>query len=230
VLKYYYDLGLDTPNDDSRFLYNQVKFATSNQSNQTYAFMVPRIKTVDDNNNLYYLTQSQKADIINRAAEQKILNTDIIPQDPIYTGVTVGLELTTESPSLDDIDDTYIVIERMLSDRISTTKIQHLVSSIFINTFDSDNVTLGQTININQITADILDIESVRRIKTRRVDSNTGETLREIPFLNIYTFNVVYPDVDIVSSGSNISLPYFKYPFLYNQTLKNRIIVEVVDS
>ena len=93
----------------------------------------------------------------------------------------------------------------------------------------SSNVSLGFTVDINDITSQILSIPGVRRIITRRVD-NTGRTLREIPFINLYNFNAVYTDVDINSSSSNVALPFFKYPFLWNGSVKDRIIVETVES
>ena len=231
VVKYYYDLGLDRPNLDSRFLFNQVKFSTSNQSNSVYAFMVPRIKAVDSENNLFFLTQSQKSEIINATISQKMINAEVIPMDPVYTGVSVGLQSNTlDTPKLEDLDSTFLVVERLLNDRISSIKIQELVSNIFINEYAIGKAELGSTINVNDITAKILNIEGVVRVKTRKVNANTGILEREIPFLNLYNFNAAYPSIDINSSGSNVNLPYFKFPFLYNGSIKDRILVETVDS
>ena len=231
VIKYYYDLGLDRPNTDSRFLFNQTKFATTNQSNHVYAYMVPKIKTVDSENNLFFLTQSQKSEIVNSANRQKMINAEILPQDPVYVGVGIGLQdESTDLPELSDVSSTFLVVERLLNDRISSTKIQEEVAKVFTDEFNTENVSLGYTINVNDITANILNVEGVSRIKTRKVNSATGEIIREIPFLNLYNFNAAYPDVDINSSGSNVSLPFFKYPFLYNGSVKDQIKVEIVES
>ena len=229
VIKYYYDLGLDRPNDDSRFMFNQVKFATTSQMNHVHVYMAPRIKTVDNNNNLYYLTQSQKSEIINSLVATKLVNTEIIPHDPIYTAVTIGLEAAGALPVVDDIDTTYVVIDRLVNSRVSIDKIQEQVSNIFINALSPENVELGEVVDINSISSQILNLTGVRRIRTRRVDSD-GNILREIPFLNIYSFNPIYSDVDIESTASNLTLPYFKLPFLWNGSIKDRIIVETVNS
>ena len=229
LIKYYYDLGLDRPNDDSRFAINQTDFATSAQINSLYAFMVPRIQSVDSENNLFFLTESQKADIINNAIDEKLLNSTIIPQDPIYNGVTLGLQERGKEPVLSDNETTFLVVERLLNDRISTTSIQEQVADVFKNTFSPQNVDLGSVININEMTTRILSIEGVVRLNTRRVDE-VGNTIREVPFLNLYSFNAAYPEIDIASSSSNISLPLFKYPFLWNGTIKENIIVETVES
>tara|TARA_R110001592_G_scaffold42708_1_gene138642 strand:+ start:1056 stop:2888 length:1833 start_codon:yes stop_codon:yes gene_type:complete len=229
VIKYYYDLGLDRPNDDPRFLFNQVKFATTSQLNTIHAFMVPRLRTVDSSNNPFFLTSSQKSEILNSMADTKMANIEIVPQDPIYNAITVGLQDTSSAPKVDDITDSFLVIRRQINERFSATKIKENVNNIFKNTFATGTAKLGQVINLSDIAAQILNIPGVQGIITRRVNK-TGQVIREVPFLNIYSFNSVYSDVDIESTSSNITLPYFKYPFLYNTTLSERIIIETVDT
>lgn len=230
VIKYYYDLGLDRPNQDSRFLFNQVKFSTTNQANQVYAFMVPKIKIADSDNNLFYLSQSQKSEIINTAQTQKIINAEIQPMDPVYVGVTVGLQNGfNDKPSVDDIEHTELIIQRKQSNRISASRIIEEVNKVFEDTFDPVNIQLGEVINVTAITTKILQIEGVAGMRTVKRDADTGEIIRSVPFLNLYNFNAAYAAVDIVSSGSNVALPYFKFPFLYNSNLKSRINVEIID-
>ena len=230
VIKYYYDLGLDRPNQDSRFLFNQVKFATTNQANQVYAFMVPKIKISDSDNNLFYLSQAQKSEIINTAQAQKIINAEIQPMDPVYVGVTVGLQdAFNDKPTLSDIEYTELVIQRKQNNRISAARIIEEVNNVFEDALDPANVQLGEVINITDITTKILRIEGVAGMRTVKRDADTGEIIRSVPFLNLYNFNAAYADVDIVSTGSNVALPYFKFPFLYNSNLKSRINVEIID-
>lgn len=230
VIKYYYDLGLDRPNQDSRFLFNQVKFATTNQANQVYAFMVPKIKIADSDNNLFYLTQAQKSEIINTARVQKIINSEIQPMDPVYVGVTVGLQDTfNDKPSVNDIEYSELVILRKQNNRISAARIIEEANNVFEEAFDPANLELGGIINVTAITTKILRIEGVAGVKTVKRNADTGEVVRSVPFLNIYNFNAAYPDVDIESTGSNVSLPYFKFPFLYSSDLKSRINVEIID-
>ena len=229
VIKYYYDLGLDRPNDDPRFLFNQVKFASTSQLNTVHTFVVPKLRTVDQDNNPYFLTSSQKTEILNSMTDSKMANMEIVPRDPIYNAVTVGLEVINATPNVSDIDQTFLVIRRIINERFSATKIKENVNIIFQNTFATGTAELGQVINLSDITAQILNIPGVEGIVTRRVNSK-GEVIREVPFLNLYSFNTVYSDVDIVSTSSNITLPYFKYPFLYNTTLSERILIETVES
>jgi len=229
VIKYYYDLGLDRPNDDPRFLFNQVKFASTSQLNTVHTFVVPKLKTVDADNHPFFLTSSQKSEILNSMSSSKMANAEIIPHDPIYNAITVGLETTGTRPDVSDIGKTFLVVRRILNERFSATKIKEEVDNIFKSTFAVGTAKLGQVINLSDITAQILNIPGVQGLLTRRVNDN-GEIVREVPFLNIYSFNAVYSDVDISSTSSNITLPYFKYPFLYNTTLSERILIETVES
>tara|TARA_R110000772_G_scaffold56541_2_gene128595 strand:- start:5258 stop:7090 length:1833 start_codon:yes stop_codon:yes gene_type:complete len=228
VIKYYYDLGLDRPNDDPRFLFNQVKFSSSSQLNSVHLFLVPRLKTVDASNQPFFLTSSQKSEILNSMDSSKMSNMEIVPHDPIYNAITVGLQVPGAQPDITDIDNTRIVISRVINERFSAVKIKERVDNIFKQVFATGNAELGQTINISDISAEILAIPGVQSITTRLIDANNN-IIREVPFLNLYSFNVIYSDVDIESTSSNITLPYFKYPFLYNATLSDRIIVETVN-
>ena len=230
VIKYYYDLGLDRPNQDSRFLFNQVKFATTNQANQVYAFMVPKIKIADSDNNLFYLTQAQKSEVVNTARSQKIINSEIQPMDPVYVGVTIGLQDSfNDKPSLDDIEYSELIIQRKQNNRISASRIIEEANNVFEEAFDPANIELGDILNITSISTKILAIEGVAGLRTVKRNVDTGEITRSVPFLNIYNFNAAYADVDIASTGSNVALPYFKFPFLYSSNLKSRINVEIID-
>tara|TARA_R110001599_G_scaffold10207_3_gene50562 strand:+ start:2435 stop:4267 length:1833 start_codon:yes stop_codon:yes gene_type:complete len=229
VIKYYYDLGLDRPNDDPRFLFNQVKFASTSQLNTVHTFVVPKLKTVDKDNIPFFLTSSQKTEILNSMSDSKMANMEIVPHDPIYNAITVGLEMPGATPVVTDTESTFLVIRRLINERFSATKIKENVDIIFRDTFATGAAKLGQVVNLSDITAKILSIPGVQGIATRRVNNN-GDIVREVPFLNIYSFNTIYSDVDISSTSSNITLPYFKYPFLYNTTMSDRILIETVES
>jgi hypothetical protein len=77
---YFYNLGLDRPNDDPRFLFNQLKFSSSSNANNVYLFMVPSIRNVDENNIETFLSTSQKNSIIEAVNTQKMVNIEIVPQ------------------------------------------------------------------------------------------------------------------------------------------------------
>lgn len=227
VIKYYYDTGLDNPNDDSRYLFNEVNFSTSGQANNVYIFLAPKIKTVDSDNNLFFLSQSQKSEILTGLEKLKMLNMDLIPQDPVYNAIAIGMNKPGNDPALSDRDFTELIIQKSINSRLSSKKIVELVNNIFITYLSSNNVRLGQVVDLNYLQTKILEIEGVKGIKTRRTQDDQSF---EVPYINLLSFNPIYPENDIVSTSSSINLPYFKFPFLYDNTIESQIIIEEVNA
>ena len=223
-IKYFYDLGITRPNDDPRYAFNQVNFSHSGQGNNIYLFMVPKIQSVDSNNVEYFLQNSQKNAIISSMSEMKALNMELVPQDPIYQAFTLGLTQPGETPTTDIANSTYLVIKRTNDVRIDSNSIKDNINTIFQNYFSSTNCSLGQVISLNDIVSLILGVNGVNTFYMQRVLSDgtviTGNGL------TLLSFNPNYSDVDIQVITSNLQLPYFKFPFLYNQTILNNIIVE----
>ena len=220
-IKYFYDLGLDRPNDDPRFLFNQLKFSSSGESNNVYLFGVPAIKNVNENNEVNFLSTSQKNSIVNAIETQKMVNIEIIPQDPIYTGFNLGLSLPNEKLNLDIINETFLVVKRDVSVRNSAESIKQQINNIFINFFD--NLKIGDLVSISNIINEILTVQGVTEVITRRV---TNDITLQSPNLSLLVFNSSYPEIDINTISSDIQLPFFKFPFLYNKSILNNIIVE----
>jgi len=152
---------------------------------------------------------------------------EIIPQDPVYTAVTIGLNFTGDIPTLQDIDDTVLVIEKSLTNKISSQKILENVNNIFVEYFNKTNSQLGLLIDITTLQTKILQITGVVGIKTRK--TSNGRVF-EVPFINLIIYNPVYSNIDIISTSSSIQLPYFKYPFLLNNSILNKIVVENVNA
>ncbi len=220
-IKYFYDLGLDRPNDDPRFLFNQLKFSSSGESNNVYLFAVPAIKNVNENNEVNFLSTSQKNSIVNAIETQKMVNIEIVPQDPVYTGFNLGLSLPNEKLNLDIINETFLVVKRDVSVRNSAESIKQQVNNIFINFFD--NLKIGDLVSISNIINEILTVQGVTEVITRRV---TNDITLQSPNLSLLVFNSSYPEIDINTISSDIQLPFFKFPFLYNKSILNNIIVE----
>ena len=224
-IQYFYDLGLDTPNEDPRFLFNQVKFSSSAELNNIYLFAVPKIRNVDEDNSLNFLTLSQKNSIINSLEDKKLVTMEVIPQDPIYMGFNLGLEKNNiEKLNVDIINDTFLVLKRRISERVSEESLKQQAENIFKNYFKS--LILGETVSLNELKVSILGLQGVDRIFTRRVDPNDNSTLNETPNISLLGFNAIYSDLDIRIYSNDTELDFFKYPFLFNGTIRNNIIVE----
>lgn len=225
-IKYFYDLGLDTPNEDPRFLFNHVKFSSPAELNNIYLFVVPKIRNVDENNNISFLTLSQKNTIINSLEEKKLVTMEVIPQDPVYMAFNLGLNLTGETLSENIINETFLVLKRNISVNVSSESLKQQADLIFANYFK--NLKLGNLISLNELKVSLLDLPGIDSIVTRRVDPITGTTLSETPNISLIGFNAIYSDLDIKIYSNDIELDFFKYPFLYNGTIRNNIIIEDV--
>ena len=77
-IKYLYDNGLKNPQEDTKILYNQIKFSNSCNFNNLYVYMVPT------NSFQEYLTPAQKEFITDGLNKIKTITTQIIPIDPVY--------------------------------------------------------------------------------------------------------------------------------------------------
>lgn len=223
-IQYFYDLGLDTPNEDPRFLFNHVKFSSSAELNNIYLFVVPKIRNVDENNNLSFLTVSQKNTIINSLEDKKLITMEIIPQDPVYMGFNLGLDVKGETLSEEILKDTFLVLKRRVSTNISDESLKQQADLIFANYFKE--LKIGDTISLNQLKVSLLEIPGVDSVATRRVAPISGETLDEVPNISLVGFNAIYSDLDIKIYSNDIELDFFKYPFLYNGTIRDNILIE----
>ena len=223
-LKYFYDIGLNQPNSDSRLLFNQVNFSTINQDNNVYMFLVPKLRNVDENNNLSFLNKSQKSSIINAMQDRKLFNANIVPMDPVYTGFTLGVQgPSTEILNLDISATTNLVVKRNVLSNLSETNVKDRINNIFKNYFNIVNI--GQIISLDEIKASILQLDGVEGVETvREVDGTKYVT----PNISFIAYNPIYPEKDIKIVNEDIQLPFFKYAFLKDQSILNNIVVENV--
>ena len=223
-IKYFYDMGITRPNVDPRYLFNEVNFSHAGQENNIYIFCTPKLKNVDADNVQYFLQNSQKNTIISSMSDLKALNMELVPQDPVYTAFTLGLAAPNETLNENIYKSTFLVIKKASDIRVDNDTIKSNVNNIFQKYFAAENCELGQLININDLVTQILSIQGVNTFLMRRV-LDDGTTISNNG-LNLLVFNPNYSDLDIQITSTNIQLPYFKFPFLFNKTVLNNIIVE----
>ena len=222
-MQYFFNLGLNAPNDDPRFLLNQLKFSSSAELNNIYFFMVPQLKSYNQENiESNYLTLSQKNTIVNSMVSSKMLTTELIPEDPIYTAFNLGLEIRSDeilTPEI--INETFLVVEKATSVRSSEESIKQQINNIFINYFK--NLQLGSIVGLSDLKSQIYAINGVQNIKTRRVvDGITYENSN----ISLVAFNPVYSDIDIKIISNDTKMAYYQYPFLWNNDIQDRIVIE----
>lgn len=221
-VKYLLDtLKLSTTNDNPNAHYNTVLFADTCDFNNVYVYAVPlqaisNSATIRNN----YLTPAQKNSIIVSMKDNKSMTTETLVVDPIYVAVDLGVLGATEELTTDIKDVTQLVITRSRDSKKNPTLIKNSVYNILVNYFNASK--LGQTIDITSLVNSILGVDGVKAIHTQRTDDPNFITVG----LNLLIWNPIYPDLDITTTSSNLVLPYFKYPYLFDVVnLLNKIVV-----
>lgn len=217
-LNYFFDLGLDRPNDDSRVLYNQVNFSTSCDFNNVYVFAVPN-KTLDNSTDIRtnYLSTSQKNAITNLLGEAKSATSEIVISDPIY--VELNFASTVNDDDYDKFlpseigDNSFLYVEIANNSRRDVSSVQSEVAQVFENYFNTSNLLLGQVISIAELNQSINNIDGVVKFSTRR--EYNGKTLINRN-LSIIATNPVYEMADNEVYQQDISLPFFKFAYFKN--------------
>lgn len=214
-LKYHYELGLTDPNNISRVLYNQVNFADACNFNNVYAFIVP--KTISDSIGIEYLSPANKQLMISTMDNIKTMTSEIIIMDPVYMSYSVCAPKS--NPTLEDADNTIIEILKDPTSKRDDESIIQDVILVFEDYFRRENVKLGQTINVIQMTADILSIPGVKKIFTKFNDGTGFEGL------SLLQWNTIYPEADMEVIFSNRTLNNFMFPVFNDSKIDSGKIV-----
>lgn len=208
-LRYYYDLGLKSPNLESRVLYNQVQFSSSCNFNNIYIYCVPRLEkttTLTKRNN--FLTSAQKEIMISQLNETKCITSSPIIMDPVYMAINVGYRLPGEPLDVKLSDTTSLLIVQEDTSRANSNDIIQKIVTIFESYFDTTSATIGMNIDITSITNSILNIKGVSTFYTYRTDTNSAY----VEGLSLMVWNPVYT-ADVIQTSQNTRLPNFKFPF-----------------
>lgn len=220
-IQYFYDICVD-PNKVNRVILNQVNFADSCDFNNINVFCVPTFTLTADGQYPDFLSNNFKNLIISSTKDKKMISNEVIPRDPVYTAIDLGF--TNELISRRVADNTKLVIIRENNDKVNKDLLKRQVIDNILTYFSSGNCTLGQTINMTDLTSTILNTRGVKYIKT--VDTTTGVYYNGLSFVS---WNPVFEGVDERLINQNTTLEYFKFPYWYNP---NALItkVEVIDE
>jgi hypothetical protein len=152
------------------------------------------------------------------------LTTDTIFVDPVYKALTFGIN---ETGSFDPVADDPLYslnIYKESFSRRNNENIKNDVVNIFLNYFDQNNIKLGQIIDIQKLTQEILAIDGVQNIDTVRYDEQN--IIVKTSGLSFYYWNILYPNNDKTVLTNNTTTRIFEVPFLYNRSnLVNKIRV-----
>lgn len=222
-LKYYYDIGLERPNQEERVLMNQVLFSDSCDFNNVYCFVVPKYGAILNEETPLTLPISQKQAIAESFSDTKLINQNIVVCDPIYNAFDIGLPFPDETNSELVRNETKLKIYRDPAYNTSKELIKSNVFDIIQKFFDITNNKLGSTLNLAQLSQDILSIPSIQKIETHRNSKNNQFFVSKINFV---VWNPLYPETTLENTSQNYALQYFQFPYFYQiSNLLNKIEV-----
>lgn len=213
-LKYFYEIGVNTPFLTDRALFNQVLYTDTTNFNNTYIVIVPRATQVS---NYHFLSPAQKELLTSSLLSMKMTTTETTFVDPVYKAFDFGV------PGMDvtETESCSLVIQKQPSSRISDDLIKNETINIIKHYFSRTMTSLGQLINIVDIAQKIQDIPGVGSYKIIR--EGTDEYINGLCF---QIWNPIYPENDNKITQTNLQLNFFEYPYFYNtDQLHNRIKV-----
>lgn len=208
------ELQLQHPNMESRISYNQVNFASSTNFNNVYIYAVPKFEKITSATPMVnYLSPAQRNMILNGISNIKLLTSEPVIVDPVYMAIDFGAALTTEKLSSDMRKNTLLNIVKKRDSQRDDEIIRSEVNEIIKKYFGVSS-SLGYLLNMSSLYAEIASVVDVIDVYMTRSDNQSIKT-QGITFLS---WNPVYESSDISIVSQNTQYPYFKFPYLFDQS------------
>lgn len=205
-MKYMYDIGLKDPSSETNILYNQVKFANACNFNNLYICSVPLARAQS------FLTPAQKEMIINGLEPWKIVTTELVPMEPVYMVFDFMVPNTAGTTiSLNDLAANKLIIYKTRAATVADSVLINKIKQLFVEQFSHENAKLGQYIDINRITNQILSMDDVEDVKTYNENTKTYTD-----GISLLVWNYYYPNNDRKIYTQNLLLEDFKFPVFNN--------------
>lgn len=218
-LNYFYELGLDSPQKDSRINIAQVEFMSSTNFNNIYCCALPAVNTIIDNKVPNYLNTILKQEIINTVEPYKLFNHNLVIIDPIYKACTFGSYNLSSIHYNEKQLENKLIIKRDRLSKYSYTWIKDYIVSIFVDFFNS--MVLGGVLDVNYLSKAILNVPGVKSFLIRDPNGNTDSNL------TFYIWNPLYSNEDNYITQQNIINKSFIYTYFYDlNNISNLIQVE----
>lgn len=217
-LRYFYDIGLDAPQEDSRLNIAQVEFMSSTNFNNVYCFTVPRVNTIISGRVPNYLNNTLKQEVVNAAAEYKGLTHNLVMLDPIYKAMTFGAFMDDTDWNANQLENKLVLVRNRLT-KYSYSYIKSYAEDIIKSYFNS--LTIGSEVNLAQLTKDLNSIPGIKRFYIRDNEGNIEKKL------TLYVWNPLYSNEDKITTQQNILNEAFVYPYFYDlDNVSNLIEIE----
>lgn len=206
-LSYYYKLGLDRPQEDSRLNISQVEFMTSTNFNNVYCFIVPKVNTIIGGTVPNYLNTTIKQEIVNGCADYQGLTHNLVLLDPIYRAITFGSFIEDEVWNPNQLQNKLVLVRNRLT-KYSYSFIKEYAVNVIKQYFSKLN--LGDVVDLAEISKSLNAIPGVKRFYIQNTDGGTEDKL------TFFYWNPLYINEDNFTTQQAIINEPFVYPYFYN--------------
>lgn len=228
--KWLYDLGKNKHNDPKYYI-TQAKLMRSN-----FSYVDP-----SDSNNVYLWTKLYVGSVQNTKDSyiEDLFNIKSLTVEPVFLDpIDVNFALCAADPTdakrylVDDVEfdqhnETYLEITVGDNNIYVASQIQTSVEQAIIEFFSVSNLSLGMTVNYNELMNNILAINGIENVRTIWVskDDPTALSPRIFNGISFATWSGSYVDIgdDLDVGNSTITLQPFQFPKLYTNSLANKI-------
>lgn len=191
---------------------------TSTNFNNVYCFAVPKVNTIINGTVPNYVNTTLKQEIVNGTALYKGLTHNLVILDPIYRAMTFGTYMDDEAWNPAQLENKLVLVRNRLT-KYSYSFIKDYAVSVIKNFFN--NLSLGDEVDLAQLTKDINSIPGVKRFFMRNIDGVEEKKL------TIYYWNPLYSNEDNTTTQQSILNEPFVYPYFYNlDKVEDLIIIE----
>ena len=217
-LGYYYRLGLDRPQEDSRLNIAQVEFMSSTNFNNVYCFIVPKVNTIIGGTIPNYLNTTLKQEIVNGCDWYQGLTHNLVLLDPIYRAMTFGSFMEDDMWNPNQLENKLVLVRNRLT-KYSHSFIREYATNVIKNFFGKLN--MGDDVDLSQLAKDIASIPGVKRFYMQNVDGGIENKL------TLYYWNPLYINEDNSTTQQTIINEPFVYPYFYKlDSVENLISIE----
>jgi hypothetical protein len=200
-LKYFQDIEV-SPTEYRQILLNHTLYADSCNFNNLYICIIPK---ASQSSSLKYLLPAQKEVILSNINSLKTMSTEVIFVDPIYKHVSFCTPMEDGKLDVYDVAFTKLQVVKSSASRRSDSSILKEVEAKIKSFFEPTNAMIGESFDYNTLVTNLLSIEGVGKLRTKRTD--TGDAYEGVSF---YMWNPNYPSLDIERVVSSLQMKQFE--------------------
>jgi hypothetical protein len=200
-LKYFNDIQV-SPSSYRQILFNQVAYADSCNFNNLYICAIPKISQTST---LKYLLPAQKEILLTDIQPLKTVTTELTFMDPIVKLFAIGVPTVDEDLVVEDKEFCRLEIIKQTYSKRSAKSIQNDAIAVFQEYFNPIKTKLGGFFDHSDLVRQLLSINGVDKIITRRLDTNESYN-----GLCLFYWNPTFPDLDKRSVTNNINFLEFE--------------------